>query len=920
MADETRSRGDAEPDHVKQATASNAPNDRIGDDATVESSPPIPRLPEAGTTIGRYRIEGILGRGGMGVVFRARDQVLGRDVALKTLSPERAVNPAARARLLREARAASRLSHPAIVPIYECFEDGGLPWIAMELVYGRALRDRLAAEAPLPIEEVLSIAESLADALATAHASGILHRDLKPSNVLCGNDGRVRLSDFGLARFVAGDESDETVSLVDCQPLTREGLVAGTPGYMSPEQVLGKPLDARSDIYGLGVLLYEACLGKPAFTPTRERGVLDFVLHDKPPLASTVDPRVPEDLAQLIDRCIEKDATDRFDDARALRESVRTLRDARLSGARFTMPVQPRRRSRRRKTAGVLLASAPAIALVVLAFQYWPRQASALPTFRPRPITTSADLESQPDISPSGEEVAYVGVVHGATEIFVTDVRGGGSLRLTDDGIAKAMPRWTPDGTAIVYAMDRGDGPGIWKIPRLGGDALAVVDDAYDPAVSPDGRNIAFTREDGESLTRVFVAPLSDTSKARQLTHRGHGIWHHRTPAWSPDGRTLCYADQRDLWLVDVEGGQPRPLLIDDAADATPIWSPNGAFVYFSSSREGTRAIWRVGVRGGKPTRVTLGTGQEGNPSISRDGKRLIYATSIHSARVALLERASGKSAILLEGSDTTTPAFFPDARAIAYPARRGDDSEIVIQSLDGPRVKGDARRLTDLPGSCAKPNVSPDGRFIVFHSTFEGDRDLWVVPAAGGAAQRLTDAPSLDAIPRFSPDGRRIAFLSDRGGRQQLWTAAFAEGRLVEEPVLASPLTIAGASYDWSPRGDALVFISGDGTNEGVFIAPQDGEAEPRPLALDVSAHFVSWDHARDEILAVGTAADGRDVLLIVDPSTGASRRDEAFDAIDDQGGLVSMDVSHDGRFAVFSLADERGDVWSLEAEAGRF
>ena len=874
-----------------------------------------PELPP-GTRVGHYTIVGELGRGGLGVVYRARDDALGRDVALKSPLPDHA-SEEDRHRFLVEARAAARLSHPAILPIFEAFEDGNRPWLAMALADGRSLRAELTERGALPLEEALSHAESLADALEAAHARHVLHRDVTPNNIFLTPQGRVVLMDFGLARFFvpAGEESKTSTSDGSDDS---SGDVAGTPGYMSPEQLLSRPLGPATDIFSLGAVLYEMCIGRRAFPGANSGEVLDATLHQHPPPISPLVRGASPELDRILRKALAKRPDERYATARDLVVDLRTLR-RRVQGDETAFG-SPDLRSRRR-VLGLAAAVALATTAAGIGWAVW--RPGRVPDGLPRQLTAAPGWEADPAISPDGSLVAYAAEQANNEDVWVLDTRGGDPLRLTNDPASDRNPVWFPDGSALAYTSNSGGGPGIWKVPRLGGAPALLLPDARDPAISPDGTRIAFARAGPHSDERIFVAPLTDLNAARMITADGEGVWDHVQPAWSPDGARISYPAQRDLWVVPTAGGGARRLTADGEYDREPTWSPDGRFVYFSSFREGTLALWRVPSQGGRPVRVTMGTGPESHPSISRDGTRLAYTTLLDTCDVVVRDLASGVERRIGDLRDDESPVLSPDRRSVVFVSDRwGGHLDLWVQPLatDGAPV-GAPRRLTDHPGTVAQPAFSADGRWVAYHRVVEGQRDIWVVPMSGGAPARVTDDPALDVHPDWSPDGRSLAFASARSGDQQIWIVPVANGRPAGPPRQLTTGRRLHHSPAWSPDGSQVGFIAEDDQGESdVWAAPAAG-GTARRLTNRAHALRLCWDwQTPGALLVSGFWTAGRLSIRRVMESAATPDLPEPLVWLGPNALRPDFDLSRDGRLLVFGRVDARGDVWMLEAQRGRY
>ena len=624
---------------------------------------PVPGAEQTSAVyVGRYRILSEWARGGMGVVYRALDEGLGREVALKSPLAQDA-SDGNRRRFLQEARSASRVSHPHVVPVYEVFEQDGRPWLAMEFINGPTLREMLMG-GRMGLEEVLLIGEQMADALAAAHGRAVFHRDVKPGNIMLAARGDARLTDFGLARQVSGQLSPTTHHSAS---QVHQDL-AGTIGYVSPEQILGRPIEASSDIFSLGAVLYEAATGRRAFNGETAGEVFDATLHVTPQPMGDLAGEAPGELQRVVFKALAKRPDERYQSAKDLSADLRTLR-RRLETQHLSIPIPPAGRAWSwRAVAAVVVAIA---AVATAWFWFDGRQMPAVVLGPPQQLTAGSGWQAEPAVAPDGSLVAYTSNESGNADIWLLDMRGGTAVRLTDDPKSDRSPTWFPDGSTLAFVSDRSGKPSIWKISRLGGAAALVVENAEDPAVSPDGLSIAFVRPDAGGFQRIHVAPMARPSEVRVLTTENNGLWDHRKPAWSPDGRTIAYYAARDLWAVSVAGGSARPLTIADAAEKDPVWSPDGRFVYYSSNRDGTRALWRVSVSGGAAVRLTGGQGPERHPSLTRDGSRLVYSTFVDDWDLVVRDLGSGQERQIGGERTDDSPVFAPDGRSLAFVSDR---------------------------------------------------------------------------------------------------------------------------------------------------------------------------------------------------------------------------------------------------------
>ncbi len=870
-----------------------------------------------GRQVGHFRVLGLLGRGGMGVVYRGRDLILDREIALKTILPEYRLNSRRRQRLMREARMASKLSHPSIVPIFEVFESEGNPWIAMQLVEGPTLASHLMVHGPPTIGRILEHQTALAGALSTAHSSGVLHRDIKPSNILIGPDGTVLLTDFGLARSLECDSQGDTPD--STETLTEDGSIVGTLPYMSPEQAFGRPVDERSDIFSLGAVFYEMITGNRAFEASSDGGLIEAICHRQPSRPTHSTDEVPVELQEIVARCLEKEPADRYQNAGDLASDLKNL--SRRSGSWDSSPARhPGNWTQYRKQV-LLFCSVIAVAGLILIGQQWAgRRLNRIPPHVARQLTDQAELEADPAVSPTGREIVYSLARAGNTDIWMIDRLGGSPLQLTTHAANDRCPRWYPDGSAVVFVSDRSGQDGIWRIPRLGGPAELVLENAQDPVISPDGRRLAFARAGPNGFHRIGVANLDNLGDVQMVTGPKDGLWDHGRPAWSPDGSVLCYHDFRNLWLVDAAHGQARPLTDDDPPDREPAWAPNGRHIYFTSFRDGARAIWRQAVKGGVPERVTTGSGSERAPHLSSDGSSLVYATQQEIVSLEIVDRASKQRSRLHVARDMSQPALAPDGSSVVFYSTRENGLDLWRIALEDGRTSGDPVRITRLPGTSSNPRFSPDGRWIVFYRVSEGQRDLWVVPSGGGAPHQLTDDPSIDILPEWSPDGREIAFSSDRSGSLQLWVVGFEGGATVGLPRQVTDLVGSAIRPAWSPDGREVAFILNSADSSEVWIISADGVSPPQQVTQGADVQFHRWARRSGELFVSGYWGEAHPTIRLVSPETHETVPLVGLTPTNPDAELSIFDVSPDGRIVIMKSTELRGDIWELDAESQTF
>jgi eukaryotic-like serine/threonine-protein kinase len=865
-----------------------------------------------GSRLGPYEVLSTLGIGGMGEVYRARDHRLARDVALKIIPESVAQRPERLARFQREARAAGALSHSNILAVHDTGSHEGRPYVVYELLEGTTLRERLGPERRLPVRKALELAEQIAHGLDAAHSKGIVHRDLKPENLFVTRDGVLKILDFGLAK--REDEPGEhrqaaradEATVPDDGWCTHDGAIVGTVGYMSPEQVRSGPVDHRSDVFALGVVLFEMLCGRPPFRRPHPSETMAAILTVDPPDLAGLDPPVPRAVANLVARCLEKQPGDRFQSCRDLAFAIEMALAQEGNGPNGRAAARPARG----RLAAVALLGLAAVALTA-----WSLRPSPRPVLVPRQITSGPGWAAEPALSPDGSLVAFVSTRGGGVDLWVTDVKGGEPLRLTDDDAADRSPDWFPDGSALAFVSTRTGMAGIWRVARLGGAPVLLLPDAVDPAVSPDGRRLAFSRTGPTGYARIAVADLQEAARPWRFLTSDEGLWDHSQPVWAPDGRRLCYSDSRDLWLVDVDGGRASRLTTDHAGDARPSFSTDGRWVYFCSRREGTLALWRVRTTGGLPERFTLGSGPETDPHVARAAQRLAYSTFRIDTAIVIEDRHTGERSRIPDNADEGGPALMPDGSGVVFCSRRDGNTDLWIRPLRAGRAFGVARRLTDEPGDKNLPAVSPDLRWIAFGRVLGRQRDIWVVPATGGPSQQITDDPAIEMHPAWSPDGGRLAFVSDRDGIDHVWVVAVKEGRPVGTPVRVGDGPNGQYRPAWTPEGDAVAYTQDTGEGRDVWLAPADGSGPPRRLAASCSAYSLQRDSVPHSLFAAAFWGGDRLSIRRLDVRSGRSTPLDPPVQLKEDDLYGNFDVTGAGRWLLLTEQETRGDIWVLDA-----
>jgi serine/threonine protein kinase len=857
-----------------------------------------------GETLGQYRIESRLGAGGMGVVYRAHDERLHRSVALKLIGAEgRGSTPDERARLLDEARAASHLSHPHICTVYEVGELEGRVFIAMELVEGQPLSQLVPADG-LPAETVVRYGEQIAAALAHAHERGVIHRDLKTANVAVGAEGAAKILDFGLARRTTIRAAEETTQ---SNAMADPGLLIGTLAYMAPEVLLGHGADARTDIWALGVVLYEMATGQLPFQGRNEFDLTAAILRSP---AQPFPPHVPPILRAIVLRCLAKEPAQRYQRAGEVRAALEAIH----SDLIVAPPVDPV--ARRPRSAWIVATAALAIGAMAVAGWLLSRNREGARDAAPSGgrltrVVSSQDRTFDPAISPDGRMLAYVAEgPPGQVDLYTGRVSGGARIRLTDDLAREEGPRFSPDGESVAFTVvdAKGGLPAIRVLPALGGASTVTIPGAADAAWSPDGRRLAYVRAGADGAGRELALSATDGSDARVLLPADGRYPFLRHPAWSPDGRTVAIVRGTggiagEMWLVPSEGGPPRAASHEPETVFSdwPSFTIDGRGLVHASNRGGATNIWWLPLSGTAPVQLTTGAGPDESPSVGRDGT-IAYVNSRWQNTLDVHDLKKGSSRTLLTHTPFVwAPAISPDGSEIAFSRGEVDGSWHIWTVTT---VDGTARQLTSGDAGEVYPSYAPDGASLFFH-TWNAPRRLGRVPRSGGPVvwPSLGGNGVAETYADPSPDGRFVAFVRVDPDAERIYVAPAGGGA-------AHRLTSSrGTLPRWSPDGSAIAFASDRRYEGGIFLIHPDGSSERR---LTKEGGWPVWWPDGREIAYIAARPDGNGEIRVVSLRDGRIRR---LDSVRLEGLNHPFAVFHDGlRLVVGNTVHLSDEIWVIE------
>jgi eukaryotic-like serine/threonine-protein kinase len=911
--------------------------------------------PHSPRTIGRYNVLRFLGRGGMGEVFLALDPDLQRQVAIKILPAASRDDPKLKSRLIAEARTIAALNHPSIVTIHEVGvtdsrDEGlpsGIPYLVMEHLQGQPL-DQLLARRRLSLAESVSIAIQVADGLGFAHRHRLIHRDIKPSNLILASDGRVKILDFGLSKLLVPTASETLAA----HQHTAAGMIVGTLDYLSPEQALGEPLDARTDLFSFGIVLFEMLAGEhpyPAASLTQQ--MAKIITQPARPWAD--DSAIPAELKAIVDRLLRKKPDERYASAEDLLADLEEVRQEMGSGtfqagagplrrvpssppsmeAPSSRPFDPSRLRAAAKrplvvalvTLGLLLAS---VAILFLARRQRPAASTA--AMKTSQVTSSAGLDIFPSFSPDAASIAYSSERGGTFEIYVKQLAAGGrEIQITSDRAENLQPAWSPDGRLIAYVSK--NRRGIWLVPSLGGVPKRLTDFGSRPAWSFDGTSLAFQSEAITDLSAgafpafspstIWIVPASG-GKPRALTRPGVPQGGHGSPSWSPDGKFIAFVDyirpESELWCVPTGAGE-EPIRISNSQPSyfDPVFAPDGKALYFGSvPKDGSSGngigLWKLPLSSpsraaGAPAEIlNFGQSMIKQSTISHDGTKLAFSALAMSSNLWSLS-VDGQTAPvpLTRGTvRNSRPAYSPDGSRIAFSNwRTGTGNDVWVMDAGG----GNALQLTTSPAADDYPGWYPDGQRIAFTSNKRGPPTAWSIAAQGGDEKFVGDFGEMDSA-RLSPDGKWFAFSSKRGGGiNNVWlvpsAGAAARQLTFDKEFMGFPC--------WSRDSRFLAVEVKHGNDNQIAVVPREG-GEPRQVTF---APGLNWPYSFSpggDRIAFAAYRDGFWEIRTISLSTG---KEEQLTHLERLHAYVRYpEWSPKGDRIVYEYAETSGNIWLVD------
>ena len=905
-----------------------------------------------GNVIRHYEIRSLLGEGGMGRVYLAQDTKLERKVALKILPLKFAANGEHMRRFTQEAKTAAALHHPHIAQIFEIGEENQTRYIAMEYVAGDTLR-QLLSRGKVEIKRSCELAAQIGSGLSAAHKAGVIHRDIKPENLIVTASGQVKILDFGLAKLIEKQRDSSGVSELTTAYMhsaerneTTPGVIMGTVSYMSPEQARGEKVDQRTDIFSLGVVLYEMVTGDRPFKGKSVVDTLHAIINVEPTSVTQLNSQVPAELGDILEKTLAKEPAERYQHAGDLEIDLRRLKRAIESNTLLsTRTAAVKRTWSTRSSLKWLAIALPLIAAAVVAGWWFgrsttkPAGAVSLENVALTPLTSDPGYEGEPTFSPDGETIAYVSDRTGDFEIFLKQISGGPDVNITNNKADDVQPAFSPDGKQIAFVSTRAGssnllypgvdysllGGDIWVMPTLGGSPRRIAEVGNFPSWSPDGAWLIYAVGTTWFQPKIRrVAAQGGEPQDIPITFKADAppqpFWLY--PSYSSDMRWITFEAGGNIFVVSAEGGEARRLV----KGRRPVWGANSEVIVYSNTESGKNSsLWQVpfsttqGTTWGAPQPLTVGRGRDTQAAVSRNGKLIAFAAQDLSFNIESLPfnaetglQTGAPQPATLGSNVIYFLSSSPDGRSVVFGSQRGAGSHIWRAEIGSSPVQ-----LTSDPNfDDGAPSWSPDGQTIAFVRRPVGDSEqspgsvlrpsLWLMSSDGANPRLLIEGAG---NPRWLPSGVAIAYgLVGDAGQNQIHIfdlATKSTRRLTNERGVVPICT-------FSPDGKWLIYQSNASGNIDLHAVPVEG-GESRVVVGTTHQDYHPFVSPSGKWLYF--QLDHKNIYRVPGPAQDWRQAEPQKITNYPESGLFLEDpqLSRDGRQLLYSRGRITGDIWTM-------
>lgn len=916
-----------------------------------------------GQQIGHYKIRSAIGAGGMGEIYLAQDTRLERRIALKILPEKFTADSDRLNRFVREAKSASALNHPNIITIYEIGESDGTNFIATEFIEGETLRDRLMG-GKMPLDELLSIAVQTSEALAAAHAAGIIHRDIKPENIMIRRDGYVKVLDFGLAKLT---EKQNPISDLEAETriaLTMPGMVMGTAAYMSPEQTRGLAnIDARTDIWSLGVVLFEMLTGHVPFAGETVSDVIASILKTDAPHLSKCIADCPAELERIVTKTLQKDREDRYQVIKDLALDLKSLRKELEFSAEFDRITYGGEKNLTAKMPKHHTTVAKTVkrfslnnALLILSLSgmlfsglWWffigvnksseTPEAASLKTVEIVSWSSSpGEFYSVGTFSPDGKMIAFSSTKTGTKNIWIKQTTSGEAIQITKDEFKNESPIWSPDGERLAFFSTRGKQNGIWQMPIFGGSPKLIA------AVEGDSLLRFWSKKDliyYESNNNIFAID-ANSGQTKQITDFAPKAANAESISLSPDERQIAYTtvdgETWSIWAKNLTGDTPKKLVSAATEIKNTVWHPDNQKVFYSTTVDGTFQIFVTDINAAPPKQITFAERDCFVLDVSTDGAKILYGSAKEESDIWGVNLKETKEFIVASDINSELWAnVSPDGKSIVYQSIKNlSQGNKLFNGTILTKTLNSDEPPNELAANGFSPVFSPDGQQIAYMQVLGREYQIETIKAAGGGQKHLTTdgigSVSYTILPynriqtsdfSWSPDSAKIAYVSKRSGQRNIWIVN-ADGASDVQLTSNNDKNLGLNCPLWSLDGKRIAFTSKISKGKavfGVWVTDTDTKNSEMVMQSDSFLGLIGWSQNGEDLILTSvndSSAVGLQPEVSLLQVSIKTREKRQITTLKDTY-LYNIRLSPDKKSIAFAAHREgKDDIWLMSAAGG--